>query len=202
MEKRILIGITGASGSIYAERLIELLLPIVGRIYIIATEAGEQVVNHELRLKESGFCLRRVLSGELNKKEQSVIRVLDRNDFFSPVASGTSAPTSMVVLPCSMGSLARISHGLSSNLMDRAADVVMKQKKQLILVPREAPFSTIHLRNMLTLSELGVEIIPPMPAFYQNPKTVGDMVDFVVGRIMEALDIEHSLYKKWNSRMI
>jgi flavin prenyltransferase len=202
MEHRILIGVTGASGAIYAERLIEILLPIVPRIYLVTTEAGEQVVQHELRPKAESFSLARAVKGELLPEEKNVIRLLKRDDFFAAVASGSSAPTSVVVLPCSMGTLARITHGISSNLLDRAADVVLKQKKQLIMVPRETPLNTIHLRNMLSLAEMGAQIIPPVPAFYQQPKSIADMVDFVVGKVLEALEIDHSLYKKWNSRML
>ena len=107
----------------------------------------------------------------------------------------------MVVVPCSMGSLARIATGQSTNLLERAADVVLKQKKTLIMVPRETPLSPIHLRNMLSLSEIGVLIVPPMPAFYQKPESINDMVDFVVGRILETLSLPHDLYTPWNARM-
>lgn len=200
--RRILLAVTGASGTVYAERLAEVLLPIVPRIYLLMSAAGEKVAYHELNKKASGFSLIRVLKGELTEQEKSVVRVLKNEDLFSPVASGSSVPTDMVIVPCSMGTLARISQGQSSCLIERAADVVLKQNKNLVVCPRETPLNLIHLRNMTSLVEAGARMVPPMPAFYQRPKTVDEMVDFVVGRIMEILNISHSLYPAWNSRMI
>jgi 4-hydroxy-3-polyprenylbenzoate decarboxylase len=201
MEQRILVGLTGASGLIYAERLIEFLLQAVPRVYLVATDAAKQVASHELLPKEKGFSLLRALEGEVDDRDKSTLRIFRQDDLFAPVASGSSVPTNMVVLPCSMGTLARIAQGLSGNLLERAADVVLKQKQQLILCPRETPLSSIHIRNMLTLSEMGVEMIPPIPAFYQKPQSIDDLVDFVVGRVLERLDIDHKLYRKWNSRL-
>lgn len=199
-EKRIFVAVTGASGTIYAERLIQCLRGKVGRVYLCATDAGIKVAAHELPGSAEGS-LRRILAGEVPVSDRDLFRVFRQDDLFAPIASGSSAPTHMVVVPCSMGTLARIATGISSNLIERAADVCLKQKVPLTLVPRESPLSTIHLRNMLTLSEMGVHIVPPMPAFYQKPQSVEDMVDFVVGRVLEALGVEHSLYPPWNSRM-
>lgn len=196
--RRILIAVTGASGSIYAERLIQQCVARFPRVYVVATDAARQVIEHEL---PKGGLLRQILAGETPESHRDCIRLMKNDDLFSPVASGSSAPTDMVVVPCSMGSLARIAQGLSTNLVERAADVVLKQRQRLIIVPRETPLNTIHLRNMLTLSEMGVAIVPAMPAFYQHPKTIDDMVDFVVGRLLELLDIDHDLYRPWNSRM-
>jgi 4-hydroxy-3-polyprenylbenzoate decarboxylase len=198
---RILVGVTGASGSIYAERLVEVLREIVPRIYLVATDTGLQVVRHELKPREEGFSLVKALSGELAERDRGVIRVVKNDDLFAPVASGSSAPTAMVVLPCSMGSMARINQGISSNLLERAADVCLKQQRKLVICPRETPLSVVHLRNMLSLAEMGVSIVPAMPAFYQGPKSIGDMVDFVVGRVLEMLGLEHALYPPWNARM-
>lgn len=202
-ERRVLIAVTGASGSIYAERLIEECVARFPRVYVIATDAARQVADHELpQSHETGrISLRQILSGEIAPEHRDVLRVFKNDDLFAPVASGSSAPTDMVVVPCSMGSLARMAQGLSSNLIERAADVVMKQRRRLILVPRETPLNTIHLRNMLILSETGVDIVPAMPAFYQHPKSVDDMVNFVVGRVLELLEMDHGLYRPWNSRM-
>ena len=196
--RRILIAVTGASGSIYAERLIQQCVARFPRVYVVATDAARQVIEHEL---PKGGLLRQILEGETPESHRDCIRLMKNDDLFSPVASGSSAPTDMVVVPCSMGSLARIAQGHSTNLVERAADVVLKQRQRLIMVPRETPLNTIHLRNMLTLSEMGVAIVPAMPAFYQHPKTIDDMVDFVVGRLLELLDIDHDLYRPWNSRM-
>lgn len=197
--QKIMIGVTGASGSIYAERLIQLLLDSVERIYLVVTETGEKVAAHEL---PSDSLLRRCASASLSKKEQAVIRVFKINDLFAPCASGTAAPDAMVVTPCSMGTLARIATGVSGNLLERSADVVLKQKRRLIVCPREMPFNLIHLRNMTALAEAGAEILPLMPGFYQRPKSLEDVVNFCVGKILEQLDIPHDLYKPWNSRMM
>ena len=202
MDKKILIAVTGASGSVYAERLVEVLLEKVERIYLVFTDVGKKVTCHELETNREGFSLRRFLSGEGTDKEKEIIRKFNNDDLFSPVASGSSAPTHMVIVPCSMGTLGRISNGVSSNLIERAADVVLKESDELIVVPRETPFSTIHLENLLKLSRMGVKVIPAMPAFYNKPKTIDDMVNFVVARILKSLKIEDPLLQKWNSKMI
>ena len=121
------------------------------------------------------------------------------DDFFAPVASGSSAPDAMVVCPCSMGSLGRIAAGLSSSLLERVADVMLKEGRPLLLVPRETPLSAIHLENMLKLARLGVRIVPPMPAFYHHPQSLDDLVDFVVGKVLDQLGVEHRLFKRWGA---
>lgn len=202
LDRKILIAVTGASGSIYAERLLEFLLAIkVERVYLIASKAGKQVVDFELKESNEPGSLKRILSGKLLEQEKKTIRVFKEDDLFAPVASGSSTPDTMVILPCSMGTLARISSGMSSNLLERSADVILKQGKRLVISPRETPLSQIHLKNMLTLSELGVSIVPPMPAFYQKPKSIDDMVDFVVGRVCEMINFDHEFYEPWNKRM-
>ena len=201
-ERKILIAITGASGSIYAQRITEFLLTTdVGRIYLIASDAGKQVLDFELKKSNEPGSLKRIFSGELLDVEKQKIRIFKSDDLFAPVASGSSVPDTMVILPCSMGTLGRISAGMSSNLLERSADVILKQKKHLVVCPRETPFSQIHLKNMLTLSEMGVDVVPPMPAFYQKPKTIDDMVDFVVGRVCEMINLSHEFYEPWNKRM-
>jgi len=202
LTRRLVVGITGASGSIYAERLISEALDHFDRIYLIATDSGRQVVEHELKVHDDGFSLIKALRAELNDKEKNIIRVLNNSDLFASIASGTSAPTDMVIVPCSMGTLARVSHGLSSNLLERVADVALKEKIPFSVVPRETPLSTLHLENLLKLSQYGVNIVAPMPGFYQNPKSLDDTINFVVGKILESLKVEHQLYKKWNARMI
>lgn len=197
--KRIFIAVTGASGSVYADRLVQCLRGRVDRIYLCATEAGLKVIDHEL---PSASVLRSLLNGEITGTDRELFRVFKNDDLFAPIASGSSAPTHMIVAPCSMGTLARIAHGMSSNLVERAADVCLKQKAPLVLVPRETPLNVIHLRNMLTLAEMGAHIIPPVPAFYQKPKTIDDLVDFIVGRLLEAVGVnDHGLYDPWNKRM-
>lgn len=197
--RKVMIGVTGASGSIYAERLVQLLLDSVDRIYLVVTETGEQVARHELK---SDSLLVRASSSKLSKRELEIIRPFKINDLFAPCASGTAAPDAMIVVPSSMGTLARIATGISGNLLERSADVVLKQRRRLIICPREMPFNLIHMRNMTSLAEAGAEILPLMPGFYQKPKSLEDLVDFCVGKILEQLDIKHDLYKPWNSRMM
>ena len=119
------------------------------------------------------------------------------DDLFAPIASGSSAPTDMVIIPCSMGTLARIAHGTSSTLIERAADVMFKQKRNMVLVPRETPLSVIHLKNMTALAEMGAHIVPATTAFYNRPKTVEEIVDFTLGRVLDLLKIEHKIVKRW-----
>ena len=202
LDRRVLVGITGASGSVYAERLVEELLKKVSRVYLVVTVAGRQVCRHELAKKTSGFSLLNVLSGQTDPEYRQALRVFSENDLFAPVASGSSAPTHMVVVPCSMGSLARINGGMSSNLLERAADVMLKQQLPLIICPRETPFNSIHLKNMASLADMGAHIVPAMPAFYQKPESIMDLVDFMTGRILETLRLDHELYPGWNTRML
>lgn len=203
---RLFLGLTGASGSIYAERLIQASLPHFERIYLVATDTGKAVARHELY----GFDLFEQQEPRLldiiAKKHADVfrdkIKIFNNSDFFAPTASGSSAPTHMVVLPCSMGTLARIACGVSSNLLERTADVMLKQKNPLILCPREAPFNSIHLENMLKLSNLGTSILPASPGFYNQPQSSLELIDFVVGKILDQFKIEHNLYSKWNEKNI
>jgi 4-hydroxy-3-polyprenylbenzoate decarboxylase len=199
--RRVLVAVTGASGSIYAERLVQVLSKRVERVYLLFSDTGAKVVRHELKPHDDGFSLARAAQGELAESERKVIRLLKNDDLFAPVASGSSAPTEMIVAPCSMGTLARIAHGLSSNLLERAADVCLKQHRRLVICPRETPLSTIHLKNMLALSEMGVRIVPAMPGFYQGVREVAEMVDFVVGKLLEEIDLPHELYPPWNPRL-
>ena len=196
---RVIVGVTGASGSVYADRLIDVLSKSIDRVYVVATDTGEKVARHEL---PAGSLLLRGLSGKLDKAEKETIRFFAIQDLFAPCASGTSAPDAMVVTPCSMGTLARIATGISGNLLERSADVVLKQRRKLLICPRETPLSLIHLRNMTSLVEAGAEMIPLMPGFYQKPSELGDVVDFCVGKILEQLHVPHTLYKPWNSRML
>jgi 4-hydroxy-3-polyprenylbenzoate decarboxylase len=201
LDRRVLVAVTGASGSVYAERLIDVLRTRVARVYVLFSDTGAKVVRHELKAHEDGFSLARAAQGQLLEGERQVIRLLKNDDLFAPVASGSSAPTEMIVAPCSMGTLARIAHGLSSNLLERAADVCLKQHRRLVVCPRETPLSAVHLRNMLTLAELGVRVVPAMPGFYQGVRDVAGMVDFVVGKLLEEIDIFHELYPPWNPRL-
>jgi 4-hydroxy-3-polyprenylbenzoate decarboxylase len=198
---KLIVGITGGSGAAIAERLIEHSLTRFERIYVVITQTGEQVIRHELNAHD-GFSLVRLVNKKLTVAESSVIKRFAFDDFFAPIASGTSAGTQMVVAPCSMGSLARMAYGMSTNLLERAADVMLKERRPLILIPREAPLSTLHLENLLKLSQFGATIIPPVPAFYQRPKHISEVVDFVVGKTLQCMGFEHDLFPPWNEMRI
>lgn len=188
--KRIVVGITGASGSIYAIRLIEELLKNDTFVHVICTENGKKVMNFETSIDIDKWVK------ELQEKSSS-IKLDDISNLFSGVASGSFKFDAMAIVPCSMGTLAEISNGLSKNLLCRAADVALKENRKLIIVPRETPLNAIHLENMLKLSRLGVNILPAMPGFYHKPETMEDLINHIVGKILDSLSIENSLFKKW-----
>ncbi|EGC91089.1 UbiX family flavin prenyltransferase [Turicibacter sanguinis] len=186
--KKIVVGITGASGSIYAKRLIEELASKGYLVHVIATDKGKQVFKYELSLD---------LKQWIQELNQPTVKLEDNHNLFAGVASGSHGFDAVIVMPCSMGTLAEISHGLSRNLLCRAADVALKEGRKLIIVPRETPFNTIHLENMCHLSKVGATIIPAMPGFYHHPQTLEDLVNFVVGKVLSYLNINHNLFKKW-----
>ncbi|GAA6204601.1 flavin prenyltransferase UbiX [Thalassotalea sp. SU-HH00458] len=196
--EKITIAITGASGSLYALRLIECLVAADHQLYILCSSAARVVFDTEvgLKLPSSPDAAGKVLTEKFNAKEGQ-ITFFGKEQWFSPVASGSAAPKKMVVCPCSTGTLAAISQGMSDNLIERAADVVIKERGQLILVPRETPFSTIHLQNMLSLSQMGVTIMPAAPGFYHNPESINDLIDFMVGRLLDHLNIEQKIMPRW-----
>jgi 4-hydroxy-3-polyprenylbenzoate decarboxylase len=194
------IGITGGSGAPYALRLMEALVAAGHELHVVISPSAEKVFRLEtdvnlgssLREKEAAFS--RVV--EADDKEGSV-RVFDHQNLAAPVSSGSFPCAGMVVVPCSMGSLGRIAAGVSSNLIERAADVTLKERRPLVLVPRETPLSDIHLENMLRLRRAGADIVAAMPAFYHRPKTIADMVDMIVARVLDRLGIENSLFHRW-----
>ena len=175
---RYIVGITGASGSIYGVRLIEELIKKDNEIYLVITDNGRKVLEYEIEINFEEWIQN--INGNKGKLKLCAI-----DDMFSSIASGSFKTDGMVIVPCSMGTLSKISGGTSDNLLIRAADVMIKEKRKLILIPRETPLSSIHLKNMLFLSNLNVMIIPPMPAFYQKPKTIEDIVNITVGRILQ-----------------
>ncbi|HEX9874938.1 MAG TPA: flavin prenyltransferase UbiX [Deferrimonas sp.] len=195
--KQIVVAITGASGSIYGLRLTEELLRADCRVSLLLTKSGLDVLRYETGLEWEGTTsarkqLMRDYFGGSRKLEH-----YDEKDLFATIASGSSAPDAMVVAPCSMGTAGRIAAGMSENLIERAADVVLKERRDLILVPRETPLNQIHLENLLTLSRAGVHILPAMPAFYHRPKKIEELVDFVVGKILDSLGVGHTLFQRW-----
>ena len=171
------------------------------RLSLLISRSGLTVLKEELGLDWSGDegAMNRDLRDHF-KAEAESLTYYDEANFFSPLASGSAAPEAMIVAPCSMGTLARIAAGLSGNLLERAADVMLKEGKPLLLLPRETPLSAIHLENMLKLARLGVRIIPAMPGFYGHPQTLDDIVNFVVGKLLDQLGIEGNLFKRWRGK--
>ncbi|ATD08993.1 aromatic acid decarboxylase [Pseudoalteromonas sp. GCY] len=194
----ITLAFSGASGAPYGLRLLEVLVSLNYQVYVLISSAARVVLDTESNLKLSGNEQKATeqLQALFCAKEKQ-IQVFGKDNWFSPVASGSAAPKQMVVCPCSAGSVSAIALGASDNLLERAADVVIKERGQLILVPRETPFSPIHLENMLKLSRLGVTIMPAAPGFYHQPQSIDDLVDFMVARILDHLHIEHTLAKRW-----
>lgn len=197
-QKTISLAITGASGAQYGIRLLEVLLAEGHRVYLMVSKAAHIVIAMETEHKFPGQAAQ--LESYLIEKfkaQEGQLKVFGKEDWMSPVASGSGAPSQMVVCPCSTGSLSAIATGASNNLIERAADVALKERRQLILVPREAPFSEIHLEHMLKLTRMGAVIIPASPGFYHQPKTIDDLVNFIVARILNQLGIEQNLLSKW-----
>lgn len=194
----VTLALSGASGMAYGLRLLECLLAADLNVYLLVSQAAHIVAKQELgvTLPARAGDLEKQLSAGLGAGDGQ-LRVFGREDWNAPLASGSNPADAMVVCPCSMGTLAAIAHGLSDNLIERAADVMLKEQKKLILVPREAPFSTLHLENMLALSRMNTVILPANPGFYHRPQSVEDIVDFIVARILDQLGIQHALMARW-----
>lgn len=201
MSKTVCLALTGASGMPYGLRLLECLLAAGGRVQLLYSQAAQVVARQEMdfELPSRASEAKNALLAKLPAVDRENLEIYGREEWFAPVASGSNPPDAMVVCPCSMGTLAAIAQGLSDNLIERAADVVLKEGRKLVLVPRETPFSAIHLENMLRLSRAGAVILPPNPGFYHHPQSVQDIVDFVVARILDQLGVEHALMARWGS---
>ena len=194
----VILALTGASGVQYALRLMQCLLDAEVPIYLMVSKAAQIVLSMETELKvpAKSFEMARFFT-ELYNAEQGQLEVFSQEQWTSPIASGSHNAKSMVVCPCTTGTLASIANGNSDNLLERAADVMLKEKRQLIMVVRETPFSHIHLENMLRLSQAGATIMPANPGFYNNPTKVEDIIDFMVSRILDHLNINNSLQPRW-----
>ncbi|MFK5891877.1 MAG: flavin prenyltransferase UbiX [Pseudomonadota bacterium] len=214
VKTRITLAITGASGSCYALKLIKELLRHDIVLYLLISDAAKEVFRLEAdmhlpedkneiidyflnlaQLKDKN--LESVQAEQLDNAQQQKLFYFGKTEWLSPVASGSNGADAMVICPASMGSLSAIAHGASNNLIERAADVMLKEKKRLIIVPREMPLSTIHLENMLKLSKMGVSILPACPGFYHQPETLDDIVNFVIARILDQLQLKHNLLDRW-----
>lgn len=197
-QQRITVALTGASGMPYALRLLECLLAQGQQVYLLISSAARVVLATEENLKLSGSpsAMQAELCQRFNVNAEQ-LQVFGKEEWFSPVASGSAAPKRMVVIPCSTGSLSAIATGASDNLIERAADVVLKERGQLILVPREMPLHSIHLQHMLTLANMGATIMPAAPGFYHQPTSIRDLVDFVVARILDHLELGQDIMPRW-----
>ncbi|WP_332670157.1 flavin prenyltransferase UbiX [Aromatoleum sp.] len=194
----VAVALTGASGMPYGLRLVECLLAAGSTVWLLYSQVAQIVARQEmgLDLPSRPAEVETALSARFNAAPGK-LRVFGREEWFAPLASGSNPADAMVVCPCTMGTLAAIAAGLSQNLIERAADVAIKEGRKLVLVPRETPFSAIHLENMLKLARLGVVILPPSPGFYGHPQTIGDLVDFVVARVLDQIGVPHRLMRRW-----
>lgn len=221
----LVVAITGASGVIYATRLLQVLVNAGRRVHVTISESGAEVLAHELGIKvdlRDFDPLRLLVSDSVLSGDSQISPLLSDHgaaissiyedgpvggliyhhykDFRAGIASGSFLTAGMVVCPCSMGTLAGIANGLSTNLIQRAADVHLKERRKLIVVPRETPLGSIQLENMKRLADVGAIVLPAMPAFYHGATTVQDLVDFVVGRICDQLGVTHRLFKRWGEK--
>ncbi len=191
-----IVGMTGASGIRFAARLIKVLNQTGRRVHLVISEPARLTMKEEL-----GIVLPSLTAKDFSEAFQienpALLEMHHPKEFTAPIASGSYPVEGMVIIPCSMGTLGAVANGLSQNLIHRAADCIIKEHRRLIMVPRETPFSAIHLENMLKLARLGVRIVPPIPGFYSGEKTIEDIIDFVVGKVMDQMDVPHALYPRW-----
>ena len=200
--KAIAVAITGASGAIYATRTVAALLAKGVHVELVVSDFGRRLLRDELGESASVDGLKAFLAGKYGEDLAAGSLTLHNNrDLGATIASGSHGCSGMVIVPCSMKTLAGVAHGLSRSLIERAADVMLKEKRRLVLVPRETPMSLPQLKNMVLCAEAGAMILPAMPAFYQLPKTLDDLADFMAGKILSSLGFEHELYPQWTGQV-
>ncbi|HWF83979.1 MAG TPA: UbiX family flavin prenyltransferase [Vicinamibacterales bacterium] len=198
----IAIAITGASGAVYAARTLAALLMRGLHVEVVVSDYGRRLLHDELGDEAAVERLMPYLAGKYGEGVTAgTISLLSNRDLGATIASGSHASSGMAIVPCSMKTLAGVAHGLSRNLVERAADVMLKERRRLVIVPRETPMSLPQLKNMVLCAEAGAMILPAMPAFYQQPKTLDDLADFMAGKILSALGFEHELYPPWTGRV-
>ncbi len=199
----LVLAITGASGSAYGVRTLEMMLRAGRRVHLVcspsATEVFQRELDINLMLDPKRFDLAMLLGSVAKELDLNLVTYHNVNNFQAGIASGSFLTAGMAVVPCSMGTVAAIAHGTSQNLIHRAADVHLKERRKLVLVPRESPLGIIQLRNLTAVAEAGAMILPAMPAFYTLPKSVSDMVDFIVARVLDQLEVPHTLLKRWGT---
>ncbi|HHI76729.1 MAG TPA: UbiX family flavin prenyltransferase [Gammaproteobacteria bacterium] len=200
MNEAIAVAMTGASGACYGLRLVQCLLEAGRTVQLMISRPGQVVINMEtdLELPADSEGIREALLRHFGLDE-GPLQVFGRQQWLAPVASGTNPPRAMVICPCTTGTLASVANGICDDLIDRAADVALKERRPLILVVRETPYSAIHLENMLRLTRAGATILPANPGFYFRPRRIDDLVDFVVARILDHLQVPHRLGERWGA---
>ncbi|PFG09763.1 MULTISPECIES: flavin prenyltransferase UbiX [unclassified Marinobacter] len=202
-QRVINLAFTGASGAPYGLRLLQCLVAAGCRVQVMISKAAQIVIATETDLKLPGTppAMQQCLS-EYSQAAPGQVLVFGREDWFSPPASGSGEKAPLVICPCSTGTLSALATGASNNLIERAGDVALKERRQLILVPREAPYSEVHLENMLKLTRMGAVIMPASPGFYHNPETINDLVDFVVARLLDHLGVDQKLMPRWGEERV
>ena len=198
--KEIVVGVTGASGALYATRLLRALLAGEHRVHLILSKYGRFLLREELGFRADGETVREFLV-RLYGEDSSTGELAEygNNDLTCAIASGSVLTDGMVVIPCTAKTFAGIANGSSSNLIERAADVCLKERRPLVVVPRETPLNLIQLRNLAALAEAGATVLPAMPAFYQKPQSFDELADFIAGRVLDLLHIEHALFPRWRT---
>ena len=196
--REITLAFTGASGALYGWRLLEVLLSQHVTVHLLVSSAARVVfaTEHDVKLPANPEHCKTQLLQHFGCRPE-LLHVYGKDDWFSPVASGSAAPKQMVICPCSTGTVAAVAYGMSDNLIERAAEVVLKEKGQLILVPRESPLSTLHLENLHKLSLLGATIMPAAPGFYHQPQSIQDLIDFIVARVLDHLGLDQQMMPRW-----
>jgi 4-hydroxy-3-polyprenylbenzoate decarboxylase len=194
----IVVAISGASGPIMGIRLIEELLNLEERVAAIVSQPAGRIIEYEILLEKAPFSsLRELFETRGVAKNLDLLNEYKNNDFFSPIASGSAQFEAIAVIPCSMKTLSAIVHGYADSLMTRACDVALKEKRRCIVVPRETPLSVVHTENLHKAAQAGIEIVPPVPGFYTRPQSLEDVIDFVVGKILNLLGRKHHLFESW-----
>ncbi|SFN35718.1 flavin prenyltransferase UbiX [Marinobacter pelagius] len=202
-QRTVNLAITGASGAQYALRLLQCLVAAGCRVHVMVSRAAQVVIATETDLKLPGSppAMQECLT-EYSGAQPGQVLVFGREDWFAPPASGSGEKAPLVICPCSTGTLSALATGASNNLIERAGDVALKERRQLILVPREAPYSEVHLENMLRLTRMGAVVMPASPGFYHKPRSIEDLVDFVVARLLDHLDLPQDLMPRWGEARI
>lgn len=198
----LVVAMTGASGSPYGIRLLEVLIHAGRTVHLILSPAAVQVLHQETerRINLDHFRLEDLLGPQADQAAPGQVLYHDYRNFFAGIASGSFLTAGMVICPCSSGTVAAIAHGLSQNLIHRAADVHLKERRRLVLVPRESPLSVVQLRNLTICAEVGAVVLPASPGFYTKPRSLDDAIDFIVGRICDQVGVEHQLFRRWGEK--